>query len=175
VPVFDITTGPGPSITELQSYDGVIVGAPIHYGNYPQDILDWTWDHFTELTRVRTGLFTLSLSAADRRKKAREADDHMIRKFIQLADFHPHFVASFGDNLPYTQHGFVKRSLLKAFAIRGGCPTDTSRDHDLTDWEAVRQFVSAFCSDDQTSPFATVNRLRWLPESIWPIGLQKVA
>lgn len=43
--------------------------------------------------------------------------------------------------MAYTKYGFVLRWITKIISRRRGGPTDTTRDHDMTDWEAVDQFA----------------------------------
>ena len=56
-------------------------------------------------------------------------------------------MACFPGKLAYTQYGFVKRWFMRRIAEREGGPTDTSRDHDLTDWPAVREFALNVAAD----------------------------
>jgi menaquinone-dependent protoporphyrinogen oxidase len=53
----------------------------------------------------------------------------------------------FAGKLAYTQYGVLTRWLMRRIAAREGGPTDTSRDHDLTDWVAVRDFALAVAAD----------------------------
>jgi menaquinone-dependent protoporphyrinogen oxidase len=46
--------------------------------------------------------------------------------------------------LKYTQYGFFTRLVMKKIAKREGRTTDTSKDHEYTDWDAVREFVAEF-------------------------------
>jgi menaquinone-dependent protoporphyrinogen oxidase len=43
--------------------------------------------------------------------------------------------------LAYTQYGFLKKFVLRQIAKRAGGSTDTSCDHEYTDWPAVDRFV----------------------------------
>jgi menaquinone-dependent protoporphyrinogen oxidase len=43
--------------------------------------------------------------------------------------------------LAYTQYGFFKRWIMRAIARREGGSTDTTRDHEYTDWDAVTRFA----------------------------------
>jgi menaquinone-dependent protoporphyrinogen oxidase len=41
----------------------------------------------------------------------------------------------------YTQYGLFLRWIMKRISRRKGGPTDTTRDHDFTDWAAVDRFA----------------------------------
>ena len=49
--------------------------------------------------------------------------------------------ASLAGRLAYTQYGFVKRWIMWGIARREGGSTDTTRDHDYTDWREVARFA----------------------------------
>ena len=49
-------------------------------------------------------------------------------------------VESFAGALQYREYDFFTRLLIKLMMKHGGHPTDTSHDHDFTDWDAVERF-----------------------------------
>ena len=46
----------------------------------------------------------------------------------------PNMTASFAGALKYTQYNWLKRALIKHIAKKEGGSTDTSQDHEYTDW-----------------------------------------
>jgi menaquinone-dependent protoporphyrinogen oxidase len=46
--------------------------------------------------------------------------------------------------LKYTQDDFFKRLMLQMISKSSGGSTDTSKDHEYTDWTALARFVSDF-------------------------------
>ena len=46
--------------------------------------------------------------------------------------------------LKYVEYDYFKRWMMKRIAEEEDGPTDTSRDHELTDWPALDEFVDAF-------------------------------
>ena len=175
VDLVNVASQDGLSASDLAQYDAVIVGCPVYLGDFPQLLMDWTWEHRDQLNMMPSAFFTVSLNAADPRPKARAIDDKVLRNYLVQTDFRPRFVASVGGALEYTRYGFFKRCVLQGVSAAAGGPTDTSRDFDLTNWADVAQFVSAFFEQDMTSDYATVNRLPVAPHPVWPIGLPRVA
>jgi len=57
--------------------------------------------------------------------------------------------------LKYTQYDFFTRLLMKRIAKKEGRTTDTSRDYEYTDWNAVRQFVKEFVVRVNIHPIAS--------------------
>jgi menaquinone-dependent protoporphyrinogen oxidase len=55
-------------------------------------------------------------------------------------------VGLFGGALVYRQYGFFKRLMMKKIVSDkpGGLSTDTSRDHEYTDWDQVARFAEDF-------------------------------
>jgi menaquinone-dependent protoporphyrinogen oxidase len=43
-----------------------------------------------------------------------------------------------GGRLAYREYGFITRWMMRRIAAAEGGPTDTSRNHDLTNWTEVR-------------------------------------
>jgi menaquinone-dependent protoporphyrinogen oxidase len=52
----------------------------------------------------------------------------------------------FGGALCYRQYGFLKRLMMKRIVRDkpGNLSTDTSRDHEYTDWDEVKRFAEDF-------------------------------
>ena len=44
--------------------------------------------------------------------------------------------------LAYTQYGLLKRFVMRRIAVKAGGPADTSRDHEMTDWDQVRDLAA---------------------------------
>jgi menaquinone-dependent protoporphyrinogen oxidase len=62
-----------------------------------------------------------------------------------------------GGAMAYTKYGPLLRWIMKQIAKRNGGPTDTSRDHEMTDWVQVERFVDRFVALlDQTLAGAAV-------------------
>ena len=131
--------GPGFSFA---GYDAAIVGASIHAGKHEGYILDLIRAHRDELADIPTAFFSVSLAAGtpgDAEQARLYAEE-----FQRATGWHPGEVRTFGGALLYTQYGWPKRMLMKLIARQKGIPTDTSRDYDFTDWDAVAHFAEEF-------------------------------
>jgi menaquinone-dependent protoporphyrinogen oxidase len=60
--------------------------------------------------------------------------------FLADASWKPRWTATFSGALRYTRYGLVTRWVMKMISRATGGPTDTSRDYDFTDWDAVERF-----------------------------------
>lgn len=144
---------------ELGSFEAVIIGSPVYIGKFVPEVTAWTKKNLVRLNASPAGFFSVSLNAADKRPQARLDDDRLLREFLTESGLRPSFVASFGGKLAYTKYGWFKRWMMKRISASAGGPVDTSRDHEMTDWDQVRRFAQAFASEDRRSEFATERRL----------------
>jgi menaquinone-dependent protoporphyrinogen oxidase len=71
-----------------------------------------------------------------------------VANFEQETGWRPAQVGFFGGALLYRQYGFLKRSMMKRIVRSkpGNLSTDTSRDHEYTDWDEVERFGEDFLS-----------------------------
>jgi menaquinone-dependent protoporphyrinogen oxidase len=129
--------GPSPD-----GYDVVVAGGPIHAGHHARHLVQWLKRYAAELTHVPTALFQVSLtSARDDEAHARTARD-LLARLEEDTGFDPDVVGLFGGSLNYTRYGWFKRHVMAAIARREGGDTDTTTDHDYTDWDAVEHFAT---------------------------------
>jgi menaquinone-dependent protoporphyrinogen oxidase len=55
-------------------------------------------------------------------------------------------MVTFAGALQYREYDFATRLVIPLVMRKGGHPTDTSRDHDFTDWDAVEAFAREFAA-----------------------------
>ena len=135
-------------------YDTVIVGAPVYAGKFPIELLAWTKRNAALLSRRQNAFFSDSLNAADSRTKARIDDVRLLNKFKSKTNWNPNFEISVAGALKYKSYNWLIRLVMKNISKSAGGPTDTSTDHELTNWGAVDSFLKALEENDQQSPFA---------------------
>jgi len=56
----------------------------------------------------------------------------------------PQHVANFAGALPYRKYPWPLRLMMRFIVSRAGGDTDTSRDYEYTDWNAVDRFAAEF-------------------------------
>ena len=126
---------------EPRGYSGVVVGSSIHMGQHHKDVVQWAATNHAALTELPSAFFQVSLSSAPAADpKQRSEATTYVDGFIDKTGWHPDLVGLFGGALLYTRYGFAKRQLLKSIAKKGGLGTNTHRDYDYTDYDAVRHF-----------------------------------
>ena len=146
VELFDVKKLPGDF--SLEGYDGAIIGASIHAGNYSRAVKKAVTDHKQWLKTSPSAFFSVSLTAAEESEEAKEQVQAYIDDFIERSDWHPVLVASFAGAMPFSRYGFMKRMLMRAAGRRleGEGDFDTTRDYEYTDWASVDEFIEQFLS-----------------------------
>jgi menaquinone-dependent protoporphyrinogen oxidase len=143
---------------DLNHYDLVIIGAPVYVQKFSSELQQWVRTFSAALHSKTCALYTVSGNAADPRPGARAADDMLLRKFMNETGLLPAFVASFGGAIHFTKYNFLVRWMMKSISKKAGGSTDTSRDHELTDWNEVDGFVHAILENEVRSKFGYEGR-----------------
>jgi menaquinone-dependent protoporphyrinogen oxidase len=135
-------------------FDLVVLGSRLMM-TYDQSIRRYVEAHRGALAAVRSGFFSVSMSASSAEPEGRAAADTAIRRLLDETKWWPAHVASFGGALPYTKYDPVTRFVVKAISARVGHTTDTSRDHEFTDWVKVDEFADTVAKTMAGAPVAT--------------------
>lgn len=123
---------------------GAVLGASLHYTRYQREARRFVRHHRDELASRPSMFFSVSLSAASEQKSEVEAALGLAKKFCDRTGWQPDQLESFAGALAYTQYGWLTRFFMKRIAAAEGGPTDTSRDHELTDWSDVERAANEF-------------------------------
>lgn len=125
------------------SYDGVIVGASIHYGRHPAYMRALIRGNREALAARPSAFFSVSLSAGGPGAKPAAAKRYL-DKFLRQVKWRPEQAETIAGALQYSKYGPFKRLLMIGFVGFAGGDTDTSRDYEYTDWSQVERFAEAF-------------------------------
>jgi menaquinone-dependent protoporphyrinogen oxidase len=134
----------------LDPCDAVVLGASVHYETHPALVKRFVRAHRDELARVPSTFFSVSVSAGGLGPKGVKTAERYVARFLRSTAWRPTEVALFGGALLYTRYPAWKRLLLRLIVGLGGGSTDTSRDHEYTDWAAVDRLA------DRVGPVAAV-------------------
>ena len=137
-----------PKHLRLDDYDEVVLAASIIRGHHQRYIRDFARKHHEQLNRMRSAFVSVSGAAQGSREQARRYLD----EFVQQTGWNPRFPVSFAGSMAYTQYGPLLRWVTKFMSKRRGGPTDTSRDHEFTDWVAVDRFAERLAKAVPPSP-----------------------
>lgn len=132
------------STPEAESIDwsrvrGALVGASIHAGKHQKSAARFVHAHAADLNRVPSAFFSVSLAAASKNPQEVAEAGRLARAFPASHGWKPLLVLSVAGRLAYLEYNFFIRFVMKRIAKKEGGPTDTSRDHELTNWEDVER------------------------------------
>jgi menaquinone-dependent protoporphyrinogen oxidase len=116
---------------------GALVGASLHAGKHQKTAERFVREHSADLSGVPSAFFSVSLSAASKNAKEVVAADKLARAFPVACGWSPARIVTVAGRLAYRQYGFFIRWVMKRIAKKEGGPTDTSRDHEMTNWDDV--------------------------------------
>jgi menaquinone-dependent protoporphyrinogen oxidase len=134
----------------LVGYNAAIVSASVHTGRHESEIVKFVKNHKDALERIPTVFLSVSLSEAgaedpastpERRAQASADVERMIQDFLKETGWHPAKIKAIAGALLYTKYNFLLRFVMKRIARAAGGSTDTSHDHEYTDWEALDRLV----------------------------------
>src|SRR5581483_1971811 len=139
-----------PETLSIDSYAAAIVTGSVHRGKHEKELAAFVRDHKDALERMPAVFLSVSLSEAGvedahktpaQREKAAEDVQRMIRDFLHATGWRPSKVRAAAGALTYSKYNFLVRFVMKQIARSQGAGTDTSRDYEYTDWEALDRLV----------------------------------
>lgn len=137
----------------LADCSAAILLASVHGGRHEHEMIVFTKRHRTELQSLSTAFLSVSLSEVGVEDAARTpsqraefaADvDKMVDDFLAATGWHPGTIFPVAGALMYSKYGAFVRFVMKRIAQMAGVSTDTSRDHEFTNWTALDYFISTF-------------------------------
>jgi menaquinone-dependent protoporphyrinogen oxidase len=147
VDLFDVR---GCSAPDWNKYSNACLAASVHLGRHEREMIAFASEHREALVRLDAAFVSVTLSEAsaqdptrpEPQRRAAAADtQRMIDVFVRASGWHPTHVLPVAGALAYSKYNFLVRFLMKRIARQAGVPTDTSRDYEFTDWQALDRFV----------------------------------
>lgn len=129
---------------DVEGFDAVLVGAPIHAGGYPRSVERFVRAHRALLERVPSAFLHVGLAVASRTHDGRAQTMPLVERFIERTGWHPRRIELVAGALPYSKYNFLLRFVMRRIAAYEGGDTDTSRDYEYTDWKALDRFAAEF-------------------------------
>jgi menaquinone-dependent protoporphyrinogen oxidase len=126
---------------------GAVLGASLHAGRHQAAASAFATREASHLNARPSAFFSVSLSIASKNAAEVDAARAIAATFVRTAGWEPRRISCFAGRLAYTQYGFLTRWIMRRIARKEGGPTDTSRDHVLTDWSMVRAFAKDIATD----------------------------
>jgi menaquinone-dependent protoporphyrinogen oxidase len=130
-----------PTDLDVDRFDGVLVAASVIRGRHQAYMREFVRRHVARLNAAPSAFVSVSGAAGSPRPDKQAEAQEYLDGFLRQTGWRPTLTALVGGTLAYTKYGFLLRWLIKRIAKQGGGPTDTTRDHDTADWDAVDRFA----------------------------------
>jgi len=127
-----------------EGYDGVIVAASVHIGDFQRPVGNWVRAHAKALNLLPTAFLAVCLAVVEKGTKPRQEMLRIMRRFLERCEWRPTITKMVAGALPYTRYGWIKRMMMRRIVAKAGGDTDTTRDYEYTDWNDLRTFSRDF-------------------------------
>ena len=127
-----------------RDFDGAIVGASVIYGHHRRSVQRFVSAHRDALNAMPSAFFSVSGSAANSDEEKLADARKVVDEFLRRTGWRPGLTETVAGTIAYTKYSPLLRWTMKRLAARQNSPTDTSRDHEFTDWAQVRRFAESF-------------------------------
>ena len=133
-----------PKDLRVDAFDAVIAAGSVHNGHHQASLFQFVHDRRSALQAKPSAFVSVSLSMASDDKEDRLAATECATRFLDVAGWTPTITHLVAGAIRYTQYDFFKSWILKMIASTKGASTDTSKDHEFTDWMDLKAFVDGF-------------------------------
>jgi menaquinone-dependent protoporphyrinogen oxidase len=152
VPVLVDPRHPEPGFS-LDDCAAVLLAASVHAGHVEREMVRFVREHRAALDRLPHALLIVSLSEAGVERQDATPAEHarfvadvakLDTQFARDTGWTPRRVEHVAGALAYSRYHWLVRRLMRRIACASGGSTDTSTDHDYTDWQALDRFIEDF-------------------------------
>ena len=136
---------------DLRRFQAVFVGSPVRVGSYLPSVVRFVRAQRESLKQVPSAFFSVSLAVAphsgERKSDGRAETLKVVEKLTRATGWSPRHIELMAGALPYSKYNFLVRFVMRKISAAAGGDTDTSRDYEYTDWNAVDRFASEFVDE----------------------------
>jgi menaquinone-dependent protoporphyrinogen oxidase len=138
---------------DLTGFAGVIVAASVHGGKHEPEMIQFVKRHLQQLHILPSAFISVSLSQAGVERIDATPEEHarftgdvqkMLNAFFEQTRWRPHIVAPVAGALMYQKYNWFIRWVMKRIAKASGGSTDTTRNHNYTNWKFLDRFADEF-------------------------------
>jgi menaquinone-dependent protoporphyrinogen oxidase len=135
-----------PGHVDPAGFSTVVLAGSLHVGRHERELVHFVRKHRSALERVPSIFLTVSLAEAGAEDPNRTPEDRArfaadvagtVARFASETGWHPGRVVPVAGALAYTRYNPLVRFVMKQIARRVGASTDTSHDHEYTDWVSL--------------------------------------
>lgn len=128
------------------AYAGAILAGSLHQSRYQAALLHFASSRRDWLASIPCAFVSVSLSALLDDAATRAELERLAHEFCALTGLVPQLTLQARGALRYTQYEWFKRMMMKLIAEKVGGGSDTTRDHEFTDWDELQRFADRFAA-----------------------------
>jgi menaquinone-dependent protoporphyrinogen oxidase len=125
-------------------HSAVIVCGSLHQHKYQASLRRFVKENAGWLTGLPAAFVAVSLTALLQDEQSREELRSAAEAFYRETGWTPAVTRHVAGALRYTEYDYSKRLIMRLIAKQQGGDTDTSRDHEYTDWDDLTRLVEEF-------------------------------
>jgi menaquinone-dependent protoporphyrinogen oxidase len=144
---------------------GAVVGASLHMRKHQAEAVSFARLHNRVLSAIPAVFVSVSLAAASMNADSVAAARQLAEKFAVDTGWRPLRISSLAGRLAYTQYPWLVRLVMRHIARKEGGSTDTSRDHEYTNWESVEHLADLLASELQQPGNAAASHAELRPSA----------
>ncbi|MCB0373087.1 MAG: hypothetical protein KDD31_08775 [Muricauda sp.] len=125
-------------------FDVILIGSSIHLHKYNSAVKSYVTNHSDILNSKPSAFFSVCMAVASSIPEEHEEAAKIAQDFLDETGWKTNTVWQIAGALRYTQYDYFKKLTMRMIAKKQGGATDTSKDHEYTDWGKVKRNVLEF-------------------------------
>lgn len=136
-------------------FDAALVLGSVRMGKHQKALAEFVKKFRLELDAIPNAFISVSLSAGRAGKPSAQREvQKTFQHFATRTGWRPNARFAVAGALPYSRYSLRIRLVMKFISWMTGGDTDTSRDYEYTDWDAVEDFARRFAAALIQAPIA---------------------
>ena len=131
---------------DLESFDFILVGASIRYGNHKANLFSFIKNNLESLNKKDTAFFNVNAVARKEDKNTPATNPYLI-KFLKKVAWKPTLLEVFAGKISYPKYHFFDKHMIRFIMWMSKGPTDPSKVFEFTDWKKVESFGKKVLDD----------------------------
>jgi len=130
----------------VEAFDAVLVGSPVNNRKHLPAVVAFVDANAAALAERPTAFVQLSFASVVSAQWGTEGAAEFVDDLVERTGWHPDRVGRFAGAVKYTQYDRLTRWFFRLVSAVTTGDTDTSRDYEYTDWDAVEAFAADFAT-----------------------------
>ena len=131
---------------DLESFDFILVGASIRYGNHKANLFSFIKNNLESLNKKDTAFFNVNAVSRKEDKNTPATNPYLI-KFLKKVAWKPTLLEVFAGKVSYPKYHFFDKHMIRFIMWMSKGPTDPSKVFEFTDWKKVESFGKKVLND----------------------------